>query len=200
MVNCRRGTFQLLSRATMLVVLVGGFSAQAAENPPAPPASVQDVQYIGAQHLGNDRLQSLSRIRKGEPTNPQANERGRQAILREYQDDGRLFASVEIAEGAKASDKRVVYQIVEGPVVKTADVQFRGNETVDSNRLREVKRRTGVQAVGSFRPSAVEQDVKGLAEYCRELGLAGTRVTPEVVRQSGDLGRVVVVYHIVEKK
>ena len=80
-------------------------------------STVQDIFYTGAQHIGRDDLQSLSGVRRGDPMNPLANELGRQAILRKYQEDGRYYASVELVEGSKPTDTRVVYNIVEGPKV-----------------------------------------------------------------------------------
>src|SRR5262245_7306741 len=56
--------------------------------------TVQDVQFKGAQHNVSD-LKTLCGVRKGEPMNPLANELGRQAIQRKYQDDGRYYATVE---------------------------------------------------------------------------------------------------------
>src|SRR5437588_578749 len=53
-----------------------------------------------------------------------------------YQDDGRYFADVELVEGSKPSDTRVVYRIVEGPVVSVAGVEFRGNDHGQTGRLK----------------------------------------------------------------
>ena len=163
-------------------------------------STVQEVQFNGAQHLSKDKLQTLTGVRKGDPMNPLSNELGRQAILREYQDDGRYFSSVELAEGGKPTDTRVVYQIVEGPVVKVAGIQFRGNQHADSARLRTAlatKREYLGFIAGKFRPGTMDEDVKRLTEYYQALGFLATQITPEVVR-TADLGHVTVVYHIVE--
>src|SRR6266540_476015 len=86
-------------------------------------STVQEIHYLGAQHISANELQNITGVRKGEPMNPLSNEIGRQAILRKYQDDGRYFATVEMLEGGKPADTRVVYQIVEGPVVKVDSVE-----------------------------------------------------------------------------
>ncbi len=163
-------------------------------------STVQEVQYNGAQHLGRDKLQTLTGVRKGDPMNPLTNQLGQQAILREYQDDGRYFASVELVEGGKPTDTRVVYDIVEGPVVKVAGVQFRGNAHADSARLRTVlatKRELAGFLGGKFRPQTMDEDVKKLTEYYHGLGFLAVVITPEVVR-TADLGHVTIVYHVVE--
>src|SRR5207249_1920814 len=91
-------------------------------------STVQEVEYRGVQHLGKKDLQELTGIRKGDPMNPLANELGRSAILRRYQEDGRYYTSVTLVEGAKPTDTRVVYDVVESPVVKVCGVDFRGND------------------------------------------------------------------------
>lgn len=163
--------------------------------------TVQEVEFLGAQHIGLDKLRSLSGVRKGEPMNPLTNELGRQAILREYQDQGRAFATVELVEGNKPGDSRVVYQIVEGPVIKVASVQFRGNDSAATGRLKTqlvTKPEFAHFFGGKYNPATINADVKKLTEYYAGLGYLGVRITPEVVRTNDDLAHVVIVYHIVE--
>ncbi len=161
---------------------------------------VEDVQYIGAQHIGRTELQNLSGIRKGEPMNPLANELGRQSIQRKYQDDGRYYSTVELIEGNKPTDTRVVYQIVEGPVVKVAGVDFRGVDHASVGRLRTqlvTKREFAGMFGGKFNPMSMELDRQKLIDYYHGLGFLGVQITPEVERTM-DIGHVRVVYHIVE--
>ena len=99
-------------------------------------STVQEIHYLGAEHISPSELLNITGVRKGEPMNPLSNEIGRQAILRKYQDDGRYFATVEMLEGGKPADTRVVYQVVEGPVVKVEGVDFRGNVNGLTGRLK----------------------------------------------------------------
>lgn len=161
---------------------------------------VTEVVYDGAEHLSMSTLRSLTGLRKGDAMNPLANELGRQAILRKYQDDGRYFATVELVEGTKSTDTRVAYRVVEGPVVKVADVEFVGNKGATAGRLRTqlVTKREFLKAIGGkFNPTTLELDRKALLEYYQALGYLGASVTPEV-RRSDDMRHVTVVYHIVE--
>lgn len=161
---------------------------------------VQEVHYLGAQHMSPTELRNLSGVRKGEPMNPLANELGRVAIQRKYQEDGRYYASVELVEGKKPTDTRVVYQIVEGPVVKVAGVDFRGVDHASTARLRTqlVTRRefAGVFG-GKFNPVSMDLDRQKLVEYYEALGFLDAQVTPEVV-QAEDVGHVRIVYHVAE--
>jgi outer membrane protein assembly complex protein YaeT len=165
------------------------------------PSVVQEVHFLGAQHIGRTELQNLSGVRKGEPMSPQANELGAVYIRRKYQDDGRYFASVELVEGKKVTDTRVVYQIVEGPKVKVAGVDFRGADEASTARLRTqlVTRREFLGFIGgTFTPMTMDIDRQKLIAYYEGLGFLDVRVEPEVVPLPGDLGHVRIVYHIVE--
>ena len=163
-------------------------------------STVQEVHYLGAQHISPSELQNITGVRKGEPMNPLSNEIGRQAILRKYQDDGRYFATVELIEGGKPSDTRVVYQVVEGPVVKVDGVEFRGNDAGASGRLKTqlVTKKAFLGTFGGkFNPMMLDVDLKQLTEYYHRLGYLNAKITPEVVR-TGDLAKVKLVYHIEE--
>ncbi|WP_439623462.1 outer membrane protein assembly factor BamA [Gemmata sp.] len=160
---------------------------------------VQDIVFLGAQHGVGD-LPKLCGVRKGEPMNPMANEMGRVAILRKYQDDGRYFATVELVEGKKPGDTRVVYQIVEGPKVKVAGIDFYGVDKASTARLRQQlvtkKQFAGIMG-GQFNPASMEVDRQKLIEYYEALGYLDVQVTPEVV-QTDDVSHVRVAYHIAE--
>lgn len=163
-------------------------------------STVQDVIYDGAQHLRPSELQTLTGVRKGEPMNPLANELGAQAIRRKYQEDGRYYASVELVEGNKPADTRVVYRIVEGDVVKVSGIQFRGVDHASEARLRTqivTKKEFAGVFGGKFNPVSMDLDRQRLVEYYHGLGFLAVQVTPEVV-EAKDLGHVVIVYHIVE--
>ena len=97
---------------------------------------VKEVVYHGAQHLSADELIDLTNVRRGAPMNPNANQLGRTAIQNKLREDGRFYATVVLVEGDKIADTRVVYWIVEGPVVRVRAIEFRGNAAVISGRLR----------------------------------------------------------------
>lgn len=161
---------------------------------------IQEVHYLGADHLGPEKLRNLTGLRRGEPMNPLANELGRQQILREYQDDGRALATVELVEGGDPGDTRVVYRIVEGPRVKVRRVEFRGNRHAETGRLKTqlVTKSEFLGAIGGrYNPASVDADLKKLTEYYHGLGHLGVKITPEVV-PAADAGHVTLVYHIEE--
>src|SRR5262245_26967032 len=161
---------------------------------------IQEVVYAGAEHLGPSDLHTLTGLRKGDPMSPYINEMGRKAILRKYQEDGRYFASVELVEGSKPTDTRVVYNIVEGPMVKVAAIKFVGNDHTITGRLQTqvVTKREFLRAIGGkFNPASIDLDIKALIEYYHMLGYLAVQIQPEVQR-SADMHHVTIVYHINE--
>src|SRR5437660_1682906 len=59
------------------------------------PNVVQEIRYEGAKHLKDDELNTITGLKRGVPLNPIANKLAVNAILRKYQEQGRLYASVE---------------------------------------------------------------------------------------------------------
>jgi outer membrane protein assembly factor BamA len=155
--------------------------------------TVKEIVYEGADHLSKSELQELTGLNKGDPMNPLTNDVGRRAILLRYQEDGRYFASVELVEGSKHTDTRVVYRIVEGPVVKIGAIEFVGNESVPAHRLRLHVTR------GKLTADNLASNRQSLEAYYGTLGFPGAQIVWEVeVRRVGDTNVVTVVYYITE--
>jgi outer membrane protein insertion porin family len=163
------------------------------------PSTIQEILYLNAHHLKPDELESTTGLRKGAPLNPIANQIARQAILRRYNDMGRLFAGVELLEGDKPGDTRVVFNISEGPVVKISSIAFVGNTFVNSARLRvqidSMAKFLGIFG-GTYEPGRVDHDVAKLEEYYRGFGYRDVHVNREM--QWVGPGSIKLIYHIQE--
>jgi outer membrane protein insertion porin family len=163
------------------------------------PNTVEDIQFLGVQHLGKNDLQTLVGIQKGEPMNPMANRLGQQSILRKYREEGRTYASVELIEGKLATDTRVIYQIVEGPVVKVVKILFAGVDQATKGRLYQqfvTKQKFDTVIGEKFDSETLDLDRQKLIDYCNSLGVQSVQIAPEIV-PAADVGRIVIVYHIV---
>lgn len=167
--------------------------------------TIQEVRFIGSQHLSPDELVDLTQIRRGGPMNPTMNQLGRTAILNKLRDEGRYYASVQLVEGAAITDRNVVYQIVEGPIVRVKYVEFRGNVAAASGRLKTVVVSGSALIPGmvtpltpKLNPSAVEEDKKKLLAYYHRLGHIDAMVSEEIVPDVNDMAAVSIVYHIAE--
>mgnify|MGYP005851695913 CR=1 FL=1 len=166
---------------------------------------VTEVVYIGAQHLSESELSDLTGLRRGSPLNPTTNQLAATAILNKLRDDGRHYASVTLLEGSKLTDTRVVFHIVEGPIVRVRKVSFHGNQAASSGRLRTVLSNTGAKIPGlvtplspKYVPQQVELDKTKLLEYYHRLGHLEARIQEEIIPDPNDLGIVDLVYHIHE--
>lgn len=166
---------------------------------------VREVVFVGAQHLSDEELRNLTQVRRGGPLNPATNQFAATAIQNKLREDGRYYASVTLLEGDKLSDTRVVFQIVEGPVVRVRGVEFRGNKVATSGRLRTQVNTTGPLIPGmvtpltaKFTPAMLDSDKQKLTDYYHRLGHLGVRVREEVVPSANDLAQVTLVYHIDE--
>lgn len=167
--------------------------------------TVQEVLFLGNQHLSQQELLDMTRVRRGSPLNPAMNQLDAQTILNKLREDGRYYASVTLIEGGSPGDTRVVFQIVEGPVVRLRGVGFRGNTQASSGRLRTVVVSTGALIPGvvtlltpKFTPGQTEEDRRRLENYYRKLGHLDVQVREEVVPHPDDPSAVTVVYHIHE--
>jgi outer membrane protein assembly complex protein YaeT len=162
------------------------------------PNLVQEIRYEGAKHLKDDELDQITGLRRGVPLNPIANRIGQQAILHKLQEQGRLYSSVEIVEGDKQGDTRVVFRITEGKIVKVTGVQFVGNTFVSGERLRTqtTVSRSLIGIGGDYNPQQVDFDRAKLEDYYRTYGYQDVQVVPELMYP--DEKSVVVVYHISE--
>lgn len=164
---------------------------------------VSDIQYRGAQHLSVKELDTLSGLRKGMANSPVSNRMAAQAITRKYQEAGRPFASVKIVEGEKADDTRVIFDIVEGPVVKVShvDVKFVGEPSGVVSRARvKTQLQTSSHMLrigGEYNPMMVEGDVAKLQEYYKSLGFLAARVSRELI-WAEDHRSVAVYFHVQE--
>ena len=167
--------------------------------------TVQEVLFLGNQHLSQQELLDMTRVRRGSPLNPAMNQLDAQTILNKLREDGRYYASVTLLEGGNAGDTRVVFQIVEGPVVRLRGVGFRGNVEASSGRLRTVVVSTGALIPGvvtmltpKYTPGIADEDRRRLENYYRKLGHLDVQVREEVVPHPDDPAQVTVVYHIHE--
>ncbi len=166
--------------------------------------TVKEIIFQGNDHDSFDKLFELSRIRKGAPLNPALNRQAAAAITQKLREEGRYYATCTILEGENLSDERVVFSIVEGPVVRIGKVGFRGNKVASDGRLHTVVNARGA-ALGfptiltpKFQPGILDVDRKQLLYYYHRLGYLDARIEPEVMPLANDLSTVSIVYHIVE--
>jgi outer membrane protein insertion porin family len=160
--------------------------------------TIQEVIYRGAKHLKPDELESITGLRKGAPLNPIANRMAVTAIQRRYEEMGRLFAGIELVEGDKPGDTRVVFNITEGPVVHVSSIGFAGNTFVSGARLNTQidSNRQFLGLIGDpFDPLMADQVVAKLEDYYKRYGFQDVHVS-RGFQWEDDHCRVRLVFHI----
>ncbi|HEV3203573.1 MAG TPA: POTRA domain-containing protein, partial [Gemmataceae bacterium] len=164
------------------------------------PGVIQEIQYLGANHMKKEDLESLSGLKAGLPLNPWATQKARQAIIAKYHEKGRLSASVDVLEGDKVGDTRVVFNITEGPVAKVGGIDFIGNSFVTGPRLRtQVNSSRPFLGIigGDFNPLMADNDITKLEEYYKSHGFHDVQVRREL-KWDGSQQYVRLIFHIHE--
>jgi outer membrane protein insertion porin family len=166
---------------------------------------IREVKFIGAQHISPDELIDLTQIRRGGPMNPNNNQLARTSILNKLREDGRYYASVELLEGNSIKDSNVIFQIVEGPIVRVQSIDFRGNKAASSGRLRtQVVSGTallpGITTPLSpkLQPTSIDEDKKKLVQYYHRIGHIDAMVREDIVPSASDISVVTIMYHVYE--
>jgi outer membrane protein assembly complex protein YaeT len=166
---------------------------------------IEEIKYNGADHLSKTELDNLTGLRIRMPMSPHINQQARLNILRAYQEKGRIHASVILKEGTKLDDRKVVFDIVEGPVVKIDEIDFEfvgvHESGISAGRLREqltISRAKLFGLIGGdFNPSQIDYDVSRVVEYYQNLGFLDVKVSREL--KHSDDNRYVVVTFFVEE-
>jgi outer membrane protein assembly complex protein YaeT len=149
------------------------------------PGKIERVIYNGALHLNDKDLEELTGIRVGAPCNPVANRMACQAIVRKYNEQGRLFASCDLIKGALPGDTEVIFNINEGAKVCVRHIYFTGNTFV-SGAVLKTHINTSGKFLGVFRfsgtyvPQMVDGDITKLEEYYRSFGYLDVRVARQL--------------------
>ncbi|MFL5244159.1 MAG: outer membrane protein assembly factor BamA [Gemmataceae bacterium] len=165
------------------------------------PSTIQEIVYQGNKHLKKDDLNALTNLKKGDLLNPRANMLACQAIANKLNQEGRPFANVDLIEGAKPSDTRVVFNITEGPQVKIKGIEIVGNTDFVSSAVLKTHISSSSEVLwvfgGKLNQAMVDDDVHKLEEYYRSYGYHDVKVSREL-QWTPDSRYVVLVFHISE--
>ena len=164
----------------------------------------REVIFQGNQHYSTSELIDLTGVRRGITMSPAGNEIARTTILNKLKDDGRYYASVQLVEGGKASDTRIVFHIVEGPVIRVRNISFAGNEIASSGRLATVLVTSSslipnvvTVLTGKLKQESIEEDRRRIVTYYHRMGYLDAAVKEELIHVSNG-SAVDIIYHISE--
>lgn len=105
--------------------------------------------------------------------------RGRENILRKYQEAGHFYAEVTLDQAALETENRVLYRVIEGPRVKVEQILFEGVRSFSETQLYfKVKTQTylWIFRAGAFDPETTERDTIELQAFYRGEGFLDARV------------------------
>jgi Flp pilus assembly secretin CpaC len=169
------------------------------------PNTVQSIVFNGANHLGPDELKKLTNVAIGTPMSPVVNRAARQAILRKYQENGRIWAGVTLTEGGSLDDTRIVFDIIEGPTAKISgiDIEHSGPDSSEISKLitqlNSARAYIGTMIGDEYEPGKLDNDVVKLSDYFQKLGYLDVKVQRELI-WSPDHRSVKVIFHVEEGK
>lgn len=171
---------------------------------------VREINFVGNQHYSESTLLELTpQLKRGGPLNPARNRQAAAAIAQKMRDDGRYYATCTLTSGGQAGDEVVTFNIVEGPVVRVGEVEYRGNSVrfeTSSGRLKTVAKARGPMLgfptvlTPTFTPQLLDVDRKAILAHYHQLGYLDAMIDAEVVPTSYDLSTVKLIYHIQEGK
>lgn len=144
--------------------------------------TVTDVVFHGNTRLEDRMLQKHSGIEKGDPVNPFSVDMARQRLLDLYHEKGMNQAAIEVIEGNRAGDRRVFFEISEGPVEKIWQINFVGNVVFSGPVLQtKIKSRDARGGLTAYvfnvaNRMKIEEDKNTLVAFYRSLGYFKARV------------------------
>jgi len=110
-----------------------------------------EVSYVGNEKVKTKTLEEITGLRPGSPIDVSLNQQARKGILDHYHKKGYAFAEVDLLSGASRDDRKVIFQIDEGPKVKVTKIHFVGNNnSIASDALLATKIRTKARQLWLF--------------------------------------------------
>jgi len=163
-------------------------------------AIVRSVEFVGNKKIKAKVLHSWTGLEPGSPFDHMANQEALHRIEEEYKEKGYYHVKTRLIKGDKSTDRDVVIEIREGPVVRVARLDFEGVEQLWDKRVKTkliTKQSIAGLFRGIYRPETLAQDEAAILKYYRDLGFFDVRVKSEPLF-SKDGSKVRVVYQVHE--
>ncbi|WZO96607.1 BamA/TamA family outer membrane protein [Isosphaeraceae bacterium EP7] len=148
------------------------------------------VEFRGRKKVKLSDLEEATELKKGSRADTMRARLAVNQITRVYQDKGYELARVQLLEGGKEGDTKVVFEIYEGPYYHVGNVTFKGNTFVsDATLATKVGSRAAILGLigGKYHKESLDEDRRKLVEYYQANGFLEVKVSP-VTRTGSDLG------------
>jgi len=146
---------------------------------------IHEIRYQGNVNIDTDKLKEVVDLKSGEAIDNFRINVAKQAIEKLYRDKNYPSAHVVVAPRDLVSNGDVVFQIVEGPQVRVRKVDFIGNNSFSTWRLKD-QIKTGyyifIIRPGVFDPEQVDEDVSRVQKFYYDHGFFDVRVGRKLSR------------------
>ncbi|MFO0958135.1 MAG: POTRA domain-containing protein [Isosphaeraceae bacterium] len=146
--------------------------------------TLTSVEFRGRKALSLKTIEDHTDLKVGSRADHVKNRAAVGSIRRLYVEKGYELAEVALLEGGNPGDRKVVYEIFEGPKVRIRNIKFTGNSDVASDALLHTKITSKTALFSWLRTQpprdGIEEDVRKLTEYYQSLGYFDATVSPSV--------------------
>ena len=162
--TCGGSTYRKIAAFFAVALLVSGIAI-------AQERQITDIKIVGNERVTNEAIMAAIALKPGAPFSEEAVQEAKQAI----ESMGYFQPGVSVGTESVDSGVRVVFSVVENPVVK--EIKITGNTVVPTDKLLSLMR-TSVGSVLNTN-TFLRQDVREIESYYDELGYSAY-VTEEV--------------------
>jgi len=145
---------------------------------------IKEIRYVGNRKVETAALKQVVDLKVGQAINPFSISIARRAIEQLYKDKNYPYAHVTVDQDALTREGVVAFNVVEGPNVRVRRVNFIGNHSITSDRLKGVaqtKHWIWIFRPGTLDPETVEDDVAAIQNYYKDRGFFDVRVGRRLV-------------------
>lgn len=148
--------------------------------------TVTEVIFQGNTRLDDKMLSKHCGIEVGDPANPFSTDMARQRLIDLYLENGFNQVAIVTREGNKAGDRRIYFEISEGPLERIWSIKFVGNEAFPdgllATKIQSKDSRYGLTtwAFNKANMLKIQEDKERLVAYYRSLGYFMARVDYQV--------------------
>lgn len=138
-----------------------------------------EVQFVGNKAIYDGKLAELVRLRPGDPIDSYLIARGKQQIIRAYEQKGFFVADVSVDEELLSEQNILIFRVREGPKVRIKAIRFEGNERLSRSELKTRIRSESYFPIlngGELNRSELQLDAGRLREYYNEQGFLAAQV------------------------
>jgi outer membrane protein insertion porin family len=157
------------------------------------------VEFRGLSKIKRKEIEQITDLRVGGRADASRTAISVGQIRNLYHEKGYDLAEVELIEGGKLNDRRVVMQIFEGPKFQISSIKFVGNTFVTHPVLRtKITSRIPILGLGGkYHSDMLEEDARKLREYYQAQGFFQVMVTP-ITKPLSNPGDIELTFYVSE--